>query len=160
MLRFRVRGLSLIHGVLAASAWAGVTVATRALHAPLSASCRHAAPFLRTARVLLVVFGFAFGSLAFAQTASFSYAIAVLGGGFSKPYGVAVDGSGNVYVADFFNNAVKEMPAGCASSSCVTTLGSGFFTPAGVAVDRSGNVYVADWINGGAVKEMPTGCAS
>jgi large repetitive protein len=42
------------------------------------------------------------------------------------------------------NNAVKEMPAGCASSSCVTTLGGGFGNPFGVAVDGSGNVYVAD----------------
>ena len=49
-----------------------------------------------------------------------------LGGGFSIPAGVAVDGSGNVYVADYGNAAVKEMPPGCASSSCVTTLGGGF----------------------------------
>ena len=42
---------------------------------------------------------------------------------------------GNVYVADYGNNAVKEMPAGCASSSCVTTLGGGFNYPQGVAVD-------------------------
>ena len=58
-----------------------------------------------------------------------------LGGGFNYPYGVAVDGSGNVYVADYGNSAVKEMPAGCASSSCVTTLGGGFGLPTGVAVD-------------------------
>jgi hypothetical protein len=57
------------------------------------------------------------------------------------------------------NNAVKEMPAGCASSSCVTTLGGGFNFPFGVAVDGSGNVYVADTDNN-AVKEMPAGCAS
>jgi streptogramin lyase len=94
-----------------------------------------------------------------AQTASFSYAIAVLGGGFNYPSGVAVDGGGNVYVADWDNNAVKEMPAGCASASCVTTLGGGFYQPRGVAVDGSGNVYVADFANS-AVKEMPAGCAS
>ena len=90
MQRFSVRSLSLVHGVLAA-------------------------PFLRTARILLVVFILASGSLAFAQTASFSYAIAVLGGGFNLPTGVAVDGSGNVYLADSDKNAVKEMPAGCDS---------------------------------------------
>jgi sugar lactone lactonase YvrE len=94
-----------------------------------------------------------------AQTASFSYAIAALGGGFGIAEGVAVDRSGNVYVADTSNNAVKEMPAGCASSSCVTMLGGGFSLPFGVAVDRSGNVYVADTFNS-AVKEMPAGCAS
>ena len=57
---------------------------------------------------------------------------------------MAVDASGNVYVADYGNNAVKEMPAGCATSSCVTVLAGGFSYPRGVAVDGSGNVYVAD----------------
>jgi sugar lactone lactonase YvrE len=76
-----------------------------------------------------------------------------LGGGFSNPEAVAVDGSGNVYVADFTNSVVKETPAGCASSSCVTTLGSGFSNPTGVAVDGAGNVYVADFGHS-LVKEM------
>ena len=76
-----------------------------------------------------------------------------LGGGFSTPEAVAVDGSGNVYVADFSNNVVKEMPAGCVSSGCVTTLGSGFAGPTSVAVDGAGNVYVADFGHS-LVKEM------
>jgi len=82
-----------------------------------------------------------------------------LGGGFSEPSGVAVDGGGNVYVADWGNSAVKEMPRGCTAASCATTLGGGFGTPSGVAVDGAGNVYVADSGNS-AVKEMPPGCAS
>jgi len=85
--------------------------------------------------------------------------ISSLGGGFSGPEGTAVDASGNVYVADWGNSAVKEMPLGCASASCVTTLGGGFSTPSGVAVDGAGNIYVADSGNS-AVKEMPPGCAS
>ena len=85
--------------------------------------------------------------------------ITTLGSGFSNPVNVAVDGSGNVYVVDTPISAVKEMPAGCASSSCVTTLGGGFFSPFGVAVDGAGNVYVADFGHQ-AVKEMPPGCAS
>jgi streptogramin lyase len=82
-----------------------------------------------------------------------------LGGGFSSPLGGAVDASGNVYVADYGNNAVKEIPVGCASASCVKTLGGGFNGPRSVAVDGSGNVYVSD--NGNdAVKEMTPGCTS
>ena len=46
-----------------------------------------------------------------------------LGGGFSRPTGVAVDGNGNVYVADYGNNLVYQMTPGCSSSGCVTTLG-------------------------------------
>ena len=84
--------------------------------------------------------------------------INTLGGGFQFPYGVALDGNGDVFVADMRNNLVKEIPAGCASSSCVSTLG-GIYNPTGIAVDGAGNVYVTD--NGeGFVKEMPSGCAS
>ena len=82
-----------------------------------------------------------------------------LGGGFNAPMGLAVDGSGNVFVGDYGNNAVKEIPPGCTSSSCVTTLGGGFNGPMGVAVDGSGNVFVGDYGNG-AVKEIPAGCIS
>jgi streptogramin lyase len=76
----------------------------------------------------------------------------------SDPVGVAVDGSGNLYDANL-SNAVKKIPLGCTSASCVTTLGGGFRSPSGVAVDGGGNVYVADQGNN-AVKEIPPGCAS
>lgn len=94
-----------------------------------------------------------------AQTAQYSYAIATLGGGFQEPSGVAVDSSGNVYIADYGNSTVKKMPAGCGSSACVTTLGGGFANPVGVTVSASGTVYVADSGNN-AVKEMPGSCTS
>ena len=94
-----------------------------------------------------------------AQTANFAGVLSTLGGGFSQPFGVAIDGSGNVYVADQYATVVYEMPAGCASASCVTPLGGGFGQPDGVAVDSSGNVYVADAENS-KVDKMPAGCAS
>jgi len=82
-----------------------------------------------------------------------------LGGGFSQPYGVATDSSGNVYLADQAHNAVKKIPSGCVSSSCVLTIGGGFSSPYGVAVDGAGNVLVADNGNN-AVKRIPPGCTS
>ncbi len=80
-----------------------------------------------------------------------------LSASFRQPYGVAVDDSGNVYVADFGNNLIRKI----SSSGLVTTLaGSGnagssngigaaasFNSPIGLAVDRVGNVYVADYGN-------------
>ena len=76
----------------------------------------------------------------------------VLGSGFSTPLGVAVDGSGNIFVADGTQSAVKEILA-AGGYTTVNTLGSGFNFPTGVAVDGNGNVFVADSGNN-AVKEI------
>ncbi len=65
---------------------------------------------------------------------------------------MAVDGSGNVFVTDSHNNAVKEIIA-AGGYTTVNTLGSGFSIPYGVAVDGNGNVFVADYGNS-AVKEI------
>ena len=93
-----------------------------------------------------------------AQTAYFAGAVTTLGGGFNQPLGVAVDGSGNVFVADTLNNAVKEVPLGCTSADCVTTVGGGFNQPYGVAV-AGGTIYVADY-GTHAVYQMPYTCNS
>ena len=62
--------------------------------------------------------------------------------GLNDPMGLAVDGSGNVYIADYQNNLVKEWSA---STQAVSTLvSSGLYLPHGTAVDGSGNVYIAD----------------
>jgi len=69
-----------------------------------------------------------------------------------------VYGSGNVFVADFGNNEVKEIVASggvVTSASAVHIVGSGFSNPSGVAVDGSGNVFVADMGNN-EVKEITT----
>jgi len=64
--------------------------------------------------------------------------------GLSSPYGVAVDQSGDVFVADSENNRVLELPAGVSS---------------GVGVDLRGDVFVVDQ-NNDRVVELPAGSSS
>ena len=93
------------------------------------------------------------GPPAVAQTAQFSGAVTtILSTGLNTPYGEAVDANGNIFVADTFNNAVKEILASSGYTT-VKTLGSGFAWPVGVAVDGNGNVFVGDQHNN-AVEEI------
>jgi sugar lactone lactonase YvrE len=97
-----------------------------------------------------------FAPSAEAQTAHFGGTVTSLGGVFSQPPGVAVDGSGDIFVADVDNNAIREILAvngSIPANPTINTLGSGFNGPEGVAVDGSGNVFVADFGNS-AVKEI------
>jgi hypothetical protein len=59
---------------------------------------------------------------------------------FGLPWGVAVDSSGNIYVGDYSNAAIRKVTQG----GVVTTLATGLNAPTGVAVDALDNVYVAD----------------
>lgn len=74
---------------------------------------------------------------------------------FNSPWGICIDQSGVLYVADGLNNKIRKINA---STGAVTTLaGSGatgsangtgtaatFNFPTGVCADNSGNIYVAD----------------
>jgi sugar lactone lactonase YvrE len=69
-------------------------------------------------------------------------------GTWSAPASVAVDGHGNLYIADSGTNRVLEMsPAGSGFSAPVTIL-TGLSAPGGVATDWNGNVFVSDTGNG------------
>jgi sugar lactone lactonase YvrE len=77
---------------------------------------------------------------------------------FSQAYGTALDGQGNLFVADAANNRVRKIAAG---SQIISTVAGGFLgdgrhaTDAGldmffggeIAFDANGNLYIADTYN-------------
>jgi DNA-binding beta-propeller fold protein YncE len=63
--------------------------------------------------------------------------------GLNNPHGVALDASGNLYIADTFNNRVL-LETRSVSGYTQSTIGTGLNTPQSVAVDGIGNVYIAD----------------
>jgi uncharacterized protein (TIGR03437 family) len=58
----------------------------------------------------------------------------------NSPHGIALDSSGNLYIADSGNNAVREITV----AGTITTIASQLNNPLAVAVGALGSVYVAD----------------
>jgi sugar lactone lactonase YvrE len=86
---------------------------------------------------------------------------------FSGPEKIAIDGMGNLYVADYSNNRIRKIsPAGDVStlagngtSGAADGTGSDaeFTQPRSVAVDATGNVFVCDYNNEDIRKITPAG---
>ena len=64
--------------------------------------------------------------------------------GLLHPQGMAVDSSGNVYIADSNNNRVLKETLSGGSYTQSTIPATGLAGPEGVAVDGAGNVYIAN----------------
>lgn len=76
------------------------------------------------------------------------------------PHSVAIDATGNIYIADMWNNCIRKVTA---STGIITTVaGNGtagysgdggaaasaeLYHPSGVALDTAGNIYIADFAN-------------
>jgi DNA-binding beta-propeller fold protein YncE len=69
---------------------------------------------------------------------------------------VAVDLSGNVYVANETSNSVTKISGGVAT----TFVSSGLNGPTGIAVASNGDIYVADSGNGQITQVTPGGVTS
>jgi sugar lactone lactonase YvrE len=77
----------------------------------------------------------------------------------SSPEGLALDASGNLYIADTFNHRIRKVSLGGIITTVAGTGTAGFFgdggsaisaelnTPRGIVVDASGNLYIADSLN-------------
>ena len=75
------------------------------------------------------------------------------------PSGVAVDNTGNIYIADYFNNRIRRIDTGGIITTIAGNGQSGFggdgspatqaslFFPRGVTLDNAGSIYIADTSN-------------
>lgn len=87
----------------------------------------------------------------------------------NNPTGVAVDNSGNMFIADYMNNVVRKVnTSGTINAFAGNTIANfnGFggladttelYNPTGVSVSATGNVYIADAGNGVVREVMTTG---
>ncbi len=90
---------------------------------------------------------------------------------FEDPAGICGDTSGNIFVADEFNNKIREITkngnittvAGCGvrgySGDGGPAMLAEFYYPSGVAVDKSGNIFIADEDNN-CIRKVSNGIIS
>ncbi len=91
---------------------------------------------------------------------------------FQGPAGIAVDGTGNVYLADFYNNTIRLItaagvvstlagnaaaPGGSVDASATAARFNG---PQGLTIDSGGNIIVADTYNNTVRRVTPAGVVS
>ncbi len=89
---------------------------------------------------------------------------------FYRPNGIAIDNTGNIYIADEANHLIRKITsggfvstlAGSGSPGSADGMGTAasFYDPSGMAVDDLGNVYVAEYINCKIRKITPAGLVS
>ena len=89
-----------------------------------------------------------------------------------SPLGVATDGTGNLYIADRYNNCVRKVNISgvfstFAGNGSIGYSGDGgpataaqLHWPVSVTSDLSGNIYIADWSNNVIRKVNPAGVIS
>jgi len=76
----------------------------------------------------------------------FTIALNYTGGGLSTPWGIAVDGSGDVWVANRGATSISEFSTiGAVLSGATGFTGGGVDSPIGIAIDGSGNAWTANY---------------
>jgi sugar lactone lactonase YvrE len=96
--------------------------------------------------------------IAFSPSGVIAFGVTADGLGLHFPYGEALDGAGDLFIADTDNNRVVELPAGSGAPIAITPTvnGVGLSAPFNVALDGAGDLFIADFGNS-RVLEVPTG---
>lgn len=152
------------------SAFADGTGATAKFNAPAGAALDAAGNLFvsdyNNNRIRKVTAGGVVTTLAGSGTAAFADGTGIAAS-FDSPEGIAVDATGNVYVADSSNNRIRKVTvggvvttvagSGTAAFADGTGVAASFDGPNGLAMDASGNLYVADQNNHRIRKVTPAG---
>ena len=126
---------------------AGDTCTVDVTFTPQFAGNRYGAAVLKDSSGNVIATGYVQGTGVGPQVNFLPGAQSIAASGLDQPSGIAVDGSGNVYIADSGNNRVVEetLAAGIYTQSTLAT--SSLSSPFGIAADAIGNVYIADTYN-------------
>ena len=107
---------------------AGASCTVNVTFTPQAAGLRNGAVVLKDEGGNVIATAYIHGTGSGPQVSFLPGSQSTLLSGFGYPVGVAVDGGGNVFVADGGNNAVYEISA-ASGYTTVKTLGGGFYRP-------------------------------
>ena len=103
------------------------------------------------------------------RTASLADTVPAANARLYRPGSVAVDGAGNVFLADLLNHVIRRVDPSGVMTTVAGTGERGFggdggpateaqlHNPEGVALDLAGNLYIADWDNNRIRRVDPSG---
>lgn len=94
-----------------------------------------------------------------ASANSLTLALRYTGGGLNgRPYDIAVDSSGDIWIPNYSGNSVTELaPNGTAISPLSGYTGGGLDQPRGIAVNSAGHVWVTNFLNSSVTELAPNG---
>ncbi len=94
------------------------------------------------------------------QPNDFTVAITYSGGGLNGPGGIAIDGSGNAWIANVTGNSVAKLTAAGAVATGSPYTGGSISGPAAIAIDGAGNAWIANGPGNSVTELSSAGTAS
>ncbi|MGA1982059.1 MAG: PKD domain-containing protein [Acidobacteriaceae bacterium] len=93
------------------------------------------------------------------QPNDFTVAISYSGGGLNTPQAIAIDGSGNAWIANEGGSSVTKLSSAGAVVTGSPYSGGGISSPYGIAIDLAGDAWIANSGNGSVTEYSATGTA-